>query len=77
VVGVLAARVRGDELDGSLGRLRFDYIDLIYYTTLPAELSVEQAVTRSRPCWRLAIEAATLAAAAQGIRAARRGPDGV
>jgi aryl-alcohol dehydrogenase-like predicted oxidoreductase len=70
-----------DELDGSLGRLRFDYIDLIYCTTLPAELSVEQAVTEvaallaagKARAWGVAmwppaaIEAATLAAAAQGI----------
>ena len=47
-----------DELDASLGRLRFDHVDLIYCTTLPAELSVEQAVAEV---------AALLAAAAQGI----------
>src|ERR1019366_5949254 len=70
-----------DELDGSLGRLRFDYVDLIYCTTLPAELSVEQAVAEvaallaagTARAWGVAmwppapIEAATLAAAAQGI----------
>ena len=70
-----------DELDASLGRLRFDYVDLIYCTTLPAELSVEQAVAEvaallaagKARAWGVAmwppavIEAATLAAAAQGI----------
>ncbi len=69
------------ELDGSLGRLRFDYVDLIYCTTLPAELSVEQAVSEvaallaagKARAWGVAmwppaaIEAATLAASAQGI----------
>ena len=70
-----------DELDASLGRLRFDHVDLIYCTTLPAELSLEQAVAdvaallaagKAR-AWGVAmwppaaIEAATLAAAAQGI----------
>jgi aryl-alcohol dehydrogenase-like predicted oxidoreductase len=61
--------------------LRFDYVDLIYCTTLPAELSVEQAVTEvagllaagKARAWGVAmwppaaIEAATLAASAQGI----------
>ena len=70
-----------DELDASLGRLRFDHVDLIYCTTLPAELSVEQAVAEvaallaagKARAWGVAmwppaaIEAATLAAAAQGI----------
>jgi len=70
-----------DELDASLGRLRFDHVDLIYCTTLPAELSVEQAVAEVAPllaagkarAWGVAmwppaaIEAATLAASAQGI----------
>jgi aryl-alcohol dehydrogenase-like predicted oxidoreductase len=70
-----------DELDASRGRLRFDYVDLIYCTALPAELSVEQAVAEvaallaagKARAWGVAmwppaaIEAATLAAAAQGI----------
>jgi aryl-alcohol dehydrogenase-like predicted oxidoreductase len=32
------------ELDGSLGRLRFDHVDLIYAVTLPDGLEVERAV---------------------------------
>ena len=70
-----------DELESSLGRLRFDHVDLIYCTTLPAELSVEQAVAEvarllaagTARAWGVAmwppaaIEAATLAASAQGI----------
>jgi L-glyceraldehyde 3-phosphate reductase len=69
------------ELDASLGRLRFDHVDLIYATALPAELSVEQAVAEiaallaagKARSWGVAmwgpsaIEAATRAAAAHGI----------
>jgi aryl-alcohol dehydrogenase-like predicted oxidoreductase len=32
------------ELDGSLGRLGFDHVDLIYAVTLPEDLAVERAV---------------------------------
>lgn len=32
------------ELDGSLARMRFDHVDLIYAVTLPAGLGVEEAV---------------------------------
>jgi len=69
------------ELDGSLGRLRFDYVDLIYAIRLPPQLSVEQAVAEvagllragKARAWGVAmwdaadIEAATRAAAAEGI----------
>ena len=70
-----------DELDASLGRLRFDYLDLIYCVRLPAELSVERAVAEvagllvagKARAWGVAmwppaaIEEATRAAAAAGI----------
>ena len=69
------------ELDGSLGRLHFDHVDLIYATPLPAELSVEEAVAEiaglvaagKARAWGVAmwapaaIEEATRAAAAQAI----------
>jgi len=69
------------ELDASLERLRFDYVDLIYAVALPAGLDVETAVAevagllRSGKArhwgvamWRAAdIEAACAAADAQGI----------
>jgi aryl-alcohol dehydrogenase-like predicted oxidoreductase len=69
------------ELDGSLERLQFDYVDLIYAVALPAELDVETAVAQVAglvragkarhwgvAMWEAAdIEAACAAADAQGI----------
>jgi aryl-alcohol dehydrogenase-like predicted oxidoreductase len=69
------------ELDGSLGRLGFDYVDLIYAVTPPPQLGVEQAVGEiagllragKARAWGVAmwpaanIEAATRAAVAEGI----------
>ncbi len=69
------------ELDASLARLRFDYVDLIYSVTLPPALSVEQAVAEvaallaagKARAWGVAnwtpsaLEAAGRAAAAAGI----------
>jgi aryl-alcohol dehydrogenase-like predicted oxidoreductase len=69
------------ELDDSLMRLGFDYVDLIYAIRLPQQLSVDQAVAEvarllragKARAWGVAmweakdIEAATRAAAAEGI----------
>ena len=69
------------ELEDSLRRLEFDYVDLIYAIRLPAQLSVAEAVaevagllrTGKARAWGVAmweaedIEAATRAAAAEGI----------
>jgi aryl-alcohol dehydrogenase-like predicted oxidoreductase len=70
-----------EELAGSLGRLRFDHVDVIYSTPLPAGLSVDRAVeeiarlleTGSARAWGVAnwgateLQRATLAARRAGI----------
>jgi aryl-alcohol dehydrogenase-like predicted oxidoreductase len=69
------------ELDGSLGRLGFDYVDLIYAITPPPQLGIEQAVAEvasllragKARAWGVAmwsaadIEAAARAALTEGI----------
>jgi aryl-alcohol dehydrogenase-like predicted oxidoreductase len=69
------------ELDDSLRRLKFDYVDLIYAIRLPQHLDVEEAIaevagllrTGKARAWGVAmweaedIEAATRAAVAEGI----------